>query len=62
MRNFIVYILSFFLGRKILYNFNLNIIKLFLVFIGNNNSFSFRGSGEANFLDTICNEKSRIMH
>ncbi len=60
MRNFIVYFLSFFLGKKILYNFNLNIIKLFLFFIGNNNSFSFRGSGEAHFLDTICNENPEL--
>ena len=56
MRNFTVYILSFLLGKKIFYNLNLNVIKLFLVFIGNNNSFSFKGSGEAFFLDTICKE------
>lgn len=60
MRNFIIYILSFFLGRKIFYNLNLNIIKLFLVFIGNNNSFSFKASGEAFFLDTICNENPQL--
>jgi FkbM family methyltransferase len=60
MRNSILNILSFFLGRKIFYNFNLNIIKLFSFFIGNNNFFSFKGSGEAFFLDKICNENPQL--
>ena len=41
-------------------NFNLNIIKLFSFFIGNNNFFSFKGSGEAFFLDKICNENPQL--
>ena len=60
MRNLLVYILSFILGRKALYNFNLNIIKLFFVFIGNNNFFSFKASGEKLFLDKICNENPQL--
>ena len=60
MRNFLVYILSFILGRKTLYNFNLNIIKLFFVFIGNNNFFSFKASGEELFLNKICNESPQL--
>jgi FkbM family methyltransferase len=60
MRNLLVYILSFILGRKTLYNFNLNIIKLFFVFIGNNNFFSFKASGEELFLNKICNESPQL--
>ena len=60
MRNLPVYILSFILGRKTLYNFNLNIIKLFFVFISNNNFFSFKASGEELFLNKICNESPQL--
>jgi len=56
MRNFVLSILSFFLGRKIFYNFNLNIIKLFSIFIGNNIFFSQKTSGEVFFLNKICKE------
>jgi FkbM family methyltransferase len=60
MRYLSLHILSFFLGRKIFYNFNLNMIKLFSFFIGNNNFFSFVGSGEAFFLNRICNENPQL--
>jgi FkbM family methyltransferase len=56
MRNFILSILIFFFGRKNLYNFNLSIIKLFAVFIGNNIFFSSKASGESYFLKLICQE------
>ena len=60
MRNFIIYTLSFIMGRKIFYNFNLNIIKLFFIFIGNNIFFSFKASGEELFLKKICHENPKL--
>ncbi len=56
VRNALLNILSFIFGRKIFYNTNLNIIKLFSVFIGNNIFFSFKASGEEFFLRKICKE------
>jgi FkbM family methyltransferase len=60
MNNSIINILIFFFGRKILYNFNLNIIKLFFTFIGNNIFFSSRSNGELSFLLKICKEKPEL--
>jgi FkbM family methyltransferase len=60
MRNYILSFFIFFLGRKILYNLNLNIIKLFSVFIGNNIFFSAKVSGENYFLWEICKEKPNL--
>ena len=60
MRNSFMYICSFILGRKIFYNFNLNIIKMFFIFIGNNNFYSFKASGEELFLNKICNENPQL--
>ena len=60
MRNFFIYILSLILGRKVFYNFNLNIIKFFFILIGNNNFYSFKASGEELFLKKICNENPQL--
>jgi FkbM family methyltransferase len=60
MRNYFLSFIIFFLGRKILYNLNLNIIKLFSVFIGNNIFFSAKVSGENYFLREICKEKPNL--
>lgn len=57
MRNFILDLLSYALGTKIFYNFNLNVIKLSSVFIGNNNFYSMKTSGELFFLKNIFKEK-----
>ena len=60
MRNYLLSFIIFFLGRKNFYNLNLNIIKLFSVFIGNNIFFSAKVSGEIYFLKEICKENPKL--
>ena len=57
MRNYILSFFIFFFGRKKFYNINLNIIKLFSVFTGNNIFFSSKVSGEKKNKKKICQEK-----